>query len=385
MTERFDAAVVGAGPAGSSAARELARAGFAVAVFEKDAFPRHKACGELLSPGAIAELERCGLRDRLRAEGAEEIRTGAICLPGDTRAREFTLPAPALGVSRHLLDRLLSEEAARAGARVVFRARVEEIGGDPGSGFELRVRRPAGAETTVRARAVLAAWGRWSPLEGRLGRDPAARRSGRYFGWKRHYRGDSRAFAGRVHLYFFRGGYCGLSRVERGVVNFAGIASEREIRRVGGGWEELTRRAIGENRLLGRDLAGLAPAGELLGSTAVEPDARRASRRGILAAGDAAGVRDPFTGDGQASALVSGRLAGEALAEFLGGRCSGADLEARYGRAWRECFGRAFFWDRVFRRLALSGALRSAARPLAGPLARRAFRLTRLSAPSDRT
>ncbi len=375
MTEKLDVAIVGAGPAGSSAAAELAGAGFSVAVFEKDVFPRHKVCGEFLSAAGRRRLERWNLGPELERAGAESIVEGGFYL-SDGSSRGFALPEPATGVSRWTLDAMLATHASRRGAEVLFSRDVGGLEGNLSEGFEVTARGPDG-EKRYAARALLAAWGRWSPLDISFEREFASKKAGRFFGWGRHYEGDSRHLAGRVHLYFFPGGYCGLSRVENGGVNFAGIVSEERLREAGGGWEGFTARLRETHRPLAEHLAPLRPSGEILGSQTVLFQKHSAEFRNVLAAGDAAGVRDPFTGDGQAAAIASGVLAAERLAEFLRGKVSASELVEKYRAAWSRRLGSRFGRDALFRRLALSPRLQRLALPFAGPLASVAFRATR--------
>src|SRR5271156_2503277 len=70
----WDALVVGAGPAGSIAARQLARSGVSVLLVDKARFPRRKVCGCCVGAGAVAMLEQIGLGDLLPALGARSIR-----------------------------------------------------------------------------------------------------------------------------------------------------------------------------------------------------------------------------------------------------------------------------------------------------------------------
>ena len=109
--------VVGGGPAGVLAAFAAMREGAPVRIFEKSAFPRHKVCGEFLSPAILPLLRRAGCE-----AGFLQLRPAvlsAMRLHFGTRVIRHPLPEPAYGVSRYELDRLLLEHAASAGAQVV--------------------------------------------------------------------------------------------------------------------------------------------------------------------------------------------------------------------------------------------------------------------------
>src|SRR3982750_2887080 len=74
----YDIIVIGAGPAGSTAALLLARAGWSVAVVEKSEFPRRKVCGEFISAPALSLLARSGVIDEILARAGPEIRNVAV-------------------------------------------------------------------------------------------------------------------------------------------------------------------------------------------------------------------------------------------------------------------------------------------------------------------
>ena len=86
----------------------------------------------------------------------------------------------------------------------------------------------------------------------------------------------------------------------------------------------------------------------------------------MLLAGDAAGVIDPFSGEGQSAALASGILAAEAAARGLEADVPARRLAAEYEEAWRSRFARRFVWSAVFRRLMLHPAGARVAGRLAG-------------------
>ncbi|MCA1581988.1 MAG: FAD-dependent monooxygenase [Acidobacteria bacterium] len=350
----WDAVVVGAGPAGSAAATVLSVAGRRVLLLEKDCFPRAKVCGEFLSGDALASIKRLGARGAVDALAPERIEEGSVH-PARGEAVPFRLPTAALGISRFRLDELLASRAREAGAEARFSCRVLSTAGSPRSGFSVRFV-SEGVEEEAAARAVIGAWGRWDALDRRLERTFLER--ARFFGFSRDYRGDTSALAGRVRLYLFPGGYCGLSRVEGGEANLAGVISESERRKTGGSWEDVLRRARRFNAALEADLAAMDPGPRgFLGTVPVVFTAKPATEDGMLMAGDAAGVLDPFSGQGQAAALAAGILAGDTTLDLLVGRLSPDLYLATYERAWRTRFSRRFGWSAALRRLILGPLL----------------------------
>lgn len=372
----YDAVVVGAGPAGSAAATVLAEAGCSVLLLEKDRFPRAKVCGEFLSAHARPALERLRVMGEIQSLAPERIERGSVHLPRGAPV-PFRLPAPAIGISRLQLDHLLARRAAQAGAQARFGARVLAIGRKASPGFAIRVSRE-NREEEVRARVAIGAWGRWDALDRALSRGFLRGRA-RFFGWSRDYGGETGALEGMVRLYLFSGGYCGLSRVEGGAVNLAGVVSERVRRGLGAGWAAVLDHARRSNAQLDRDLSALEPGPTgFLGTGPVFFTAKPPAEEGILLAGDAAGVIDPFSGEGQAAALASGILAGETALRLLSGEFDAAQSISSYERAWRARFGKRFAWSAALRSLMLHPWLAVAASRLAGrSLARFAIEVMR--------
>ena len=100
MTMSFDAAIVGAGPAGSATAILLARAGWSVALIERQAFPRRKVCGECVAASNFALLDALGVGAEFERRAGAELRRVALLRGGDSGRRRVAWRrsrGPALG------------------------------------------------------------------------------------------------------------------------------------------------------------------------------------------------------------------------------------------------------------------------------------------------
>jgi len=368
----LDAVVVGASLAGSAAALVLSRSGARVALVDRATFPRPKTCGDLLSPDGAAALARLGLDDAVRAAGAATIRRFELARPDGSRVAG-RLPGPALSLSRERLDLLVLDGARAAGATAHLGETVLSIDGTLPGGFVVRT-----TARTLEARTVLGAWGRYSPLDGRLGR-PFFGSPASLFGFKRFLAGGAgRRFDDRAVLHVFRGGYLGLSLVEEGRVSLGALVKPEVAKEAHHDLDRLLARLGKECPGLAADLEGLAPEpGPTLVSEPVHLGRRGAFLGDVLLAGDAAGVVDPYTGSGMALALRTGEAAGSLLAEHAAGRIGPEALARRWERRWREVTGSVYFFSRLFRPVFLGGVATRLLVPATAPLAGLAARLTR--------
>src|SRR5439155_1141636 len=117
---RAEALVIGGGPAGATAAWVLARAGWAVVLCERKAFPRRKVCGEYLSATNLPLLDRLGIGPEFRERAGPRVtRVGVF---GGERVLHADLPAVAgdwgRALSREHLDTMLLDQARQAGAEI---------------------------------------------------------------------------------------------------------------------------------------------------------------------------------------------------------------------------------------------------------------------------
>ncbi|MGE0430640.1 MAG: NAD(P)/FAD-dependent oxidoreductase [Planctomycetota bacterium] len=320
----IDAAIIGAGPAGSALAAALAAGGWRVALIEKERFPRDKLCGEFLSGESQHLLARLGCLPRLLDLQPNTITRARFTVP-DGRALDLPLPAAAFGISRLALDALLAQHAVACGATLLDGHTVRAILPDvpdvpdvPGAGgVTLRLH----DESTLHAPLVIAAWGRHTPLDRELGRrfmdEPQP-----YVGFKLHHAvADAPALRDLrpcVEVHTFDGGYCGLNFIETGDVNVCMLLQPRALDRVEGTPDAaaLRRMLAATSAPLAARLDALTPrAGRPLAVARVPFNRKEVSAHGgrLLFIGDAGGVIAPLCGDGQAMALQSAVTLGRRL------------------------------------------------------------------------
>jgi flavin-dependent dehydrogenase len=305
----WDAAVVGAGPAGALVARELARGGASVLLLERQRLPRWKVCGACLGPGAQQVLADVGLGELPRRLGARPLEW-LVLRSGGRSARVGLRGSAAL--SRAALDEALVQAARADGAELLDEAHVRLDGPATDEVRALRVRR-RGVERRLHARLVIDATGLGANLPAPDGPAPAAPAAGSRVGLGALFGRSSSPIAfGEVHMAIGRFGYVGLVRLEDGRVDAAAAVDAERLRR--GSPDELVRALLEEADLpplAGPPLLGWKGTPALTRGGSPVGDAR------LFRLGDASGYVEPFTGEGIGWALGGARALAPLAAQAL--------------------------------------------------------------------
>ncbi len=317
----FDCVVIGAGPAGATAAYHLARLGRSVAVLERQKLPRYKPCGGGVSP----EVQSWFDFDLEPAVSWRATRMRATWRMKD--AVEGDIPnASVWMVRREVFDHFLVEKAAGIGA-TVFDG-LEATGLSPTEGGW---RIETGREP-LDARCVIAADGSKGQASKWLGFTERKRRlAGAFEAEANLVKGQD----GVIHLEFgmIRGGY--LWNFPKSDAHSIGIGAFK------GDAPKNMKALLGDYcGGFGIDLASAAQHGH---PVAVWNGAQRLHGRSCLLAGEAACLVDPFTAEGIRAAILSGKLAAEAIHEALRGDSLAL---ARYSYQVHERHGKDMAWAR---------------------------------------
>jgi len=299
----WDTIIVGAGLAGSIAARGLAQRGRSVLLIERSTFPRDKVCGACLNGDALAGLEAVGLGDALRQLGGHTLDRYEL----RTRRRTLTIPLPAgMSVSRRALDAMLARAAIDAGAAFLSPVNVK-VAPAESAAEELRTVIAMESRILLRAKTVIVASGLSSQkvIDGPASESVSKEDS--RIGLGLQTRCFPEAYAvGTIYMAVAPGGYVGLSRTEGDVLNLAAAVDRNFLR--GRSPEQACREILATAGLPCDDsMFNDSVSRSFRGTTSLTRKRPQTASHRLFFVGDASGYVEPFTGEGMAWAVRGGR------------------------------------------------------------------------------
>jgi menaquinone-9 beta-reductase len=309
--KHFDVAIIGAGPAGSSAAIQLATKGYSVALLDKEQFPREKLCGDFLNPVNWPLLRELKVERAVLARPHEKV---SIFRFTSFSGEEAEIPLPAgrdgavvgLGLRRFDLDHVLLERANSLGVTVLDGWKPKELERQP-DGWMLKA-----DKSLLGARVLIGADGRNSWVAHHLGlADPAAMQ-GRSVGFQFRLKCANRS-TGKIEIHLFPGGYAGVVGLAGDTVTL-GLAIEKHRLLDGRPEQSLLESILPQNPWL-KEILRSGSVSEMRSTYPVYFPPRRTYGDGVLLVGDAARVNEPVTGEGIYFALKSGVFAAKTVDE----------------------------------------------------------------------
>jgi flavin-dependent dehydrogenase len=339
METNFDVAIVGAGPAGSSAGVRLAAAGRRVVLVEKEKFPREKLCGEFISPECLEHFSELGVLDAMQAAGGVKITETVFYGRGGRGVAVDSewfggVHSAALGLSRAEMDLLLLHRAKEAGVNVLENTSALDLVLEDGRAVGLKLKNSSGDDQGIAANIILDATGRTRTMARKVKSGPGTK--ARSVAFKTHVRGVDIP-DDRCEIFSYRGGYGGTSRVEHGLHNLCFIVSASDVKRMVSDPERVFREVVCSNRRAAFVFRNVEFVGDWL-AVPIERFGKAdvAPLPGLLTIGDAAAFIDPFTGSGMLLAFESARIAAECIIDTS----TAPDLTARYESRYTTAFAK---------------------------------------------
>ncbi len=384
---KYDVVIAGGGPAGSSLAIRLATAGMNVLVAEQKSFPRHKLCGEFISPECLPHFEGLGVLPEMLSRAARISETRFFASSG----RSVAVPsgwlgqdeAFALGLSRAAMDEVMLRRASEVGVDVRESTTVVDLVRDGETIVGMRLRSDVGNEQDVFARLTVDATGRTRSLERRAERNKKPEPRATQVAFKAHLTGLDNGLD-VCEIYSYRGGYGGCNQIEEGLLNLCFIVDASIIKQTGTDPERIMRKVVCSNPRARQTLERTSVATEWL-AVPIQTFGRGelAPQPGLVTVGDSAAFIDPFTGSGMLLALQSSEILARSITEQLetGLVQIADDYRAKYSAA----IDSRLRWSSILRhasRSTLAAEVMIAGLSLSSSLRRRVARRTRSSAES---
>ncbi|RDI53541.1 NAD(P)/FAD-dependent oxidoreductase [Flavobacterium glaciei] len=318
--------IVGGGLAGLIAAIHLKNNNYKVILIEKNEFPKHKVCGEYISNEVLPYLKSLGLDIKsLHPKYIDKLSFSLV----SGKSVNTVLPMGGFGISRYQLDYYLYNEAINRGC-VIVQESVNDI-----EFLDGRFTIITNLNTYITP-IVIGAFGKRSNLDQKMNRDFINKKS-YWLAVKAHYFGDFPNDV--VGLHNFKGGYCGVSKVENNRINVCYLADYETFKQFKN-IEEYQNNVVCENPHLKVIFEKSSLLFEKpLTISQISFEKKQTVENHILMIGDTAGLIHPLCGNGMAMAIHSAKIASELVHKFYTNEIkSRKELEEKYIHEWNLNF-----------------------------------------------
>jgi len=323
----LDIIVIGGGLAGLCNAIHLSKMGKKVLLIEKNEYPKHKVCGEYISNEVLPYLDF--LEVNPFDFGAVRINKFQL---STTKSNIISakLPLGGFGISRYTLDLVLSEKAKENGVTILQDVVLnitflKDV-------FQVETK----DNNTFTSKITIGAFGKRSLLDVKMGRNFIQKKSP-YLGVKIHVKGNFKEDL--VALHNFKGGYCGVSKVENNAINLCYItnyATFKQYKNI----EDFQEQVVFKNNYLKEIFHSSEALFEKpLSISQISFETKKPVENHILMCGDSAGMIHPLCGNGMSMAIQSAQLASKLILNYFNGKIdTRKELEKQYIRQWNQKF-----------------------------------------------
>lgn len=323
----IDVIIVGGGLAGLVSAIHLSKSGIDVLVIEKNAYPRHKVCGEYLSNEVLPYLTSLDVNPL--EFGAKKINRFMLSTQRDD-VLESKLPLGGFGISRFTLDSILAQKAQECGASILQDTVTDIQFLD--DEFKVTTKK----NQNYISKIVIGAHGKRSNIDATMHRNFMKSRSP-FLAVKTHLKGHFPDDL--VALHNFRGGYCGVSKVENDHINVCYIVDFKSFRKFGN-IQEFQQKVLYKNKhlkVIFKNSEPLFP--KPMTISQISFLSKSPVEQHILMCGDSAGMIHPLTGNGMSMAIRSANITSNLIIDYFNGNFKSRKiLEKTYIGKWNKEF-----------------------------------------------
>ena len=332
--------IIGGGLAGLTAGIHLTKKGISVTIIEKNDFPKHKVCGEYISNEVLPYFDYLDIQlSDLKPTNITKLEFSTT----DGTSIHTKLPLGGFGISRYELDFYLYKKAMANGCKIL----IEEVDDVTFNKEKFTITTSNG--TVLNSDFVIGAFGKRSNIDLKLNRNFIKQKSP-WLAVKGHYSGEFPNDL--VGLHNFKGGYCGVSKVEKDIINICYLV-EYEAFKEYKNINDFQNLLVKQNPQLNKIFENSKLLFEKpLTISQISFEEKLAVENHIVMIGDTAGLIHPLCGNGMAMAIHSAKLISELLISFATNELkTRAELEKKYIKLWNFNFKNRLKFGRLLSKI----------------------------------
>lgn len=326
INSKYDVIIIGGGLAGLCNAIHLSKHKIKVLLIEKNSYPKHKVCGEYISNEVLPYLKFLDFNPfKFGAEKIEKFQLSTT----KNKSLSTELPLGGFGISRYSIDYHLLKNAISSGT-MFLEDMVIEVN-FINDNFTVRTKE----NKSFSSKIVVGSFGKRSLLDVNLNRKFIKKKSP-YLGVKIHVKGKFPKDL--VALHNFKGGYCGVSKVENDIINLCYITTFSSFKKYKS-INDFEKNEIYKNNYLKEIFKNSKPLwAKPLSISQISFETKELINKHIIFCGDAAGMIHPLCGNGMSMAIQSAQIASPLIIKFLKKEITRNQLEKKYISEWNNQF-----------------------------------------------